>query len=131
MNCVVYSGIVLLLALVAPSSLAKEDEVWCDLHDGGKLRNGEKTTDDPCSPCFCHGGQLQCAAVMCAMPPCVDARREPDHCCPSCPNGPNCRLPTGGVVQSGRSVRLTNGQKCRCPRRVIGYTDAKCRRRTN
>ena len=36
-----------------------------------------------------------CAIVDCFMPPCVDAVRNPDQCCPVCPNG-RCVCVVGG-----------------------------------
>ncbi|XP_076454755.1 uncharacterized protein LOC143289603 [Babylonia areolata] len=69
-----------------------------------------------CSDCFCAGGDYDydydldsgeesdddvddylsaiCLAIDCLIPRCWDPRRKPGRCCPSCPHGENCIVPT-------------------------------------
>ncbi|KAL8567581.1 hypothetical protein ACOMHN_054394 [Nucella lapillus] len=70
---------------------------------------------NPCSPCHCQGGRAVCAVVDCFLPPCVDHVYQPDHCCPPCPNGPNCQAPGGQVIKAGETVQINSDTTCTCP----------------
>ncbi|XP_055899732.1 von Willebrand factor C domain-containing protein 2-like [Biomphalaria glabrata] len=119
-------SIVYLVVLAGTLCLAQDDGVFCDLPGGGRLRNGERSSD-PCSPCLCFHGELQCVSAMCAGPECIDWRTEPGQCCPTCPNGPNCLLPGGGTVKPGESVVISGSRTCTCPVLTTGVPLARCR----
>ncbi|XP_035676845.1 uncharacterized protein LOC118415970 [Branchiostoma floridae] len=67
------------------------------------------TTTATLDPCRGPGGHY----TDCPCPPCVDDVRDPDRCCPSCPNGANCYA-MGTIIPAGRDVHV-NGYTCRCP----------------
>ncbi|XP_055900979.1 brorin-like [Biomphalaria glabrata] len=106
------AGIVCLILLAATFCLA-QNERNCVLPTGEILREGE-ITDGDCLPCFCYRGSLVCATVQCQSTPCVDYDILPGECCPSCPNGPNCLLPDGGILAAGQSTTLNDGRTCTC-----------------
>ncbi|KAI8783730.1 von Willebrand factor C domain-containing protein 2 [Biomphalaria glabrata] len=119
------AGIVELILLAATFCLA-QNERNCVLSTGEVLRDGERSGNS-CAPCRCVHGFLQCVSIRCGQPPCMDSAILPGQCCPTCPNGPNCALPGGGILAAGRSTTLSDGLICRCSARPYGLTLANCR----
>ncbi|XP_056009581.1 von Willebrand factor C domain-containing protein 2-like [Ostrea edulis] len=67
-----------------------------------------------CQPCQCtSSGQAFCAIVDCFFGGCVDAVHNPDHCCPVCPNGRNCKAPDGTIIKHGDTYS-TAEMTCQC-----------------
>ncbi|XP_062574847.1 von Willebrand factor C domain-containing protein 2-like [Saccostrea cucullata] len=67
-----------------------------------------------CEPCHCtSSGQAYCAIVDCFFGGCVDAVHDPDHCCPVCPNGRNCKAPDGTIIKHGETYS-TADMTCHC-----------------
>ncbi|XP_066283691.1 uncharacterized protein [Branchiostoma lanceolatum] len=99
---------------------------YCE-HDGVMYPVGAHVpSSDPCATnCHCqYSGNLACSWIkstrtcLVRPSPCVDAVTvyDPAQCCPTqtCPNGRNCRNPTGGSpIPEGQSVNV-NGQQCYC-----------------
>ncbi|XP_064609617.1 brorin-like [Liolophura sinensis] len=85
------------------------------LHYDGKLYPPGDFKPSPCEWCHCppEGGEAFCAIAACAMPMCVDSVREPDQCCPTCPNGPNCFVGEK-IIPAEKDVKI-DGKVCRCP----------------
>ncbi|KAK7103216.1 hypothetical protein V1264_018166 [Littorina saxatilis] len=70
---------------------------------------------DACKKCYCGQGEHFCAVLSCDIAQCYDAvTDDPDHCCPFCPNGPNCRAPDGTVVQVGQEHQRSPDELCTC-----------------
>nr|KAG5697326.1 hypothetical protein BaRGS_004992 [Batillaria attramentaria] len=63
-------------------------------------------------PTRCWDGDLQQIYGDCLPPMCVDPVQG--SCCLYCPNGNNCRLPSGKVL-SADDVAEDSGMLCRCP----------------
>lgn len=96
--------------------------------NGQQYNNGEKWNPDPCTFCTCEGGRPICAVADCALPSCVDMVHDADQCCPTCPNGPNCRASDGTVIPAGQVVNITDRISCHCPTSgfFMGPLDAIC-----
>ncbi|PVD39502.1 hypothetical protein C0Q70_02136 [Pomacea canaliculata] len=111
-----------LLFVVAATSVA-----WCTqaavlttpgsvcTWNGHTFSEGEQYKPDPCTFCFCRDGRAACAVADCMMPSCVDPVRQPDKCCPVCPNGQNCRAFDGSIIPAGKQVKINDGTTCVCP----------------
>ncbi|KAK6188595.1 hypothetical protein SNE40_004740 [Patella caerulea] len=101
------------------------------MHNGKMYKDGEKTTSNPCSPCFCNSGFMACLAIDCMMPNCVDPVRKPDQCCSTCPNGANCYLPDGStILKDGDAQKMADGSTCKCASRFgFGFGPANLKAR--
>lgn len=64
--------------------------VW----NGQWYPEGPEFRPDPCTFCNCISGKPMCAVADCAPPSCVDYVRDPNQCCPSCPNGKSSSNPS-------------------------------------
>ncbi|KAH3702913.1 kielin/chordin-like protein [Dreissena polymorpha] len=60
----------------------------------GKIyREGEDVPDDdPCMFCRCDSGEVVCAIMDCAAPPCEDPFSIPGQCCPVCNTDTSCKV---------------------------------------
>nr|XP_022325732.1 von Willebrand factor C domain-containing protein 2-like [Crassostrea virginica] len=68
----------------------------------------------PCEPCHCtSSGQAYCEVVDCFFIQCVDYVHDKNHCCPVCPNGPNCRIADGSIIKHGDTYSMGD-RTCRC-----------------
>ncbi|ESP05448.1 hypothetical protein LOTGIDRAFT_228029 [Lottia gigantea] len=92
--------------------------------NGKTYKVGEKVRDNPCQPCFCsEGGLMACMVIDCMMPNCADYVRNPDQCCSTCPNGPNCRLPDGTLMSADKPHVMADGSVCQCHHMIgMGFT---------
>ncbi|XP_076464742.1 von Willebrand factor C domain-containing protein 2-like [Babylonia areolata] len=94
---------------------------------GKHYPEGHSFSPDPCTSCQCSGGQAMCAVMDCMMPACVDMVHSPDQCCPTCPNGPNCRAPDGTIIPAGQEVKIDSSTTCRCEQsHFMMNSDAVC-----
>lgn len=94
----------------------------CVTDDGRHIPLGQSVTDlEPgaCRICECGREGLTCMYGDCLAPMCVDYVRS--GCCYRCPNGPNCRLPSGEII-SGPVER--DGMRCECPPQDRGLPGA-------
>ncbi|XP_025095711.1 uncharacterized protein LOC112564853 isoform X2 [Pomacea canaliculata] len=94
----------------------------CVTDDGRHIPLGQSVTDlEPgaCRICECGREGLNCMYGDCLAPMCVDYVRS--GCCYRCPNGPNCRLPSGEII-SGPVER--DGMRCECPPQDRGLPGA-------
>lgn len=81
----------------------------------------------PCEYCQCSiSGQAMCAIADCAPPQCADAVHEKDKCCPTCPNGHNCKAPDGHLLNLGETYYMNSHTKCYCDTRHFGSYLAVC-----
>nr|AJA37884.1 C-type lectin [Littorina littorea] len=92
----------------------------CVTIEGDQLAAGESKTyasDWSCVTYRCEkSGDLFYLIGHCfERPRCVDPERRPGDCCRSCPNGENCRVPSGKVIPAGQDV-MDGGVSCRCPK---------------
>ncbi|XP_076454518.1 von Willebrand factor C domain-containing protein 2-like [Babylonia areolata] len=118
---VLFSAICLFFAVVESSTIPLATKPSGCMYQGKWYPEGE-FKPDPCSPCHCFEGRAVCAIVDCFFPaPCVDAVRDPDQCCPVCPNGPNCRAPDGQVITAGQHVQINEDTTCSCPQNHGGF----------
>lgn len=78
-----------------------------------------------CRICTCTQQGLSCMIGDCVAPMCVDYVRS--GCCYHCPNGQNCRLPSGEVI-SGAVER--DGMLCECPKTLSSIPGAPSDRYT-
>ncbi|KAK3088630.1 hypothetical protein FSP39_021499 [Pinctada imbricata] len=70
---------------------------------------------NPCQPCQCtSSGRAYCAVVDCFFTQCVDYVHDKNQCCPTCPNGRNCRAPDGTVIKYGQSYNPDPNTHCQC-----------------
>eukprot|EP00916_Digyalum_oweni_P015450 GHVL01025287.1.p1 GENE.GHVL01025287.1~~GHVL01025287.1.p1 ORF type:complete len:145 (+),score=10.02 GHVL01025287.1:84-518(+) len=82
---------------------------------GGKMwPAGQQFKPNPCTFCNCVDGRAACAVADCAPPQCVDYVRDPNQCCPKCPNGSNCRAPDGTIIPAGKNVHINANTVCSC-----------------
>ncbi|XP_059142839.1 von Willebrand factor C domain-containing protein 2-like [Physella acuta] len=119
--------LVLFLAVVMAGTETTETP-GC-LHNGVYRREGESFDDGDCNDCWCSPWGVNCFSVLCATPQCHDSVFKAGDCCPSCPSGPNCRLPGGRIISVGVNVTM-NGRVCRCdtPRTYFGILGVICTR---
>ncbi|PVD30736.1 hypothetical protein C0Q70_10011 [Pomacea canaliculata] len=85
----------------------------CVTDTGIHLQVGESHKDFGegwCRICECTFEGLTCIHGDCLPPMCVDYIRG--DCCYYCPNGQNCRLPSGELITG--PVEL-DGMSCKCP----------------
>merc|ERR1712226_297275 len=81
--------------------LAVTQAPGCTQH-GHTYAVGESFQPSPCEHCFCSpSGQVACAITDCFFTMCVDAVHDPKHCCPTCPNGANCKHTDGTIIKKG------------------------------
>ena len=71
------------ITTVPPIVTVKPGCVW----DGQSYPEGPEFRPDACTFCHCFQGRPMCAVADCFIPPCVDPVRDPNQCCPTCPNG--------------------------------------------
>jgi len=84
-------------------------------HYQGKWYNEGEGNGDLCQPCHCYSGRMACAIIDCFFQPCVDAVKDPQQCCPVCPNGSNCMAPDGTVIPANGTVyRPDANTECSC-----------------
>ncbi|XP_071101926.1 von Willebrand factor C domain-containing protein 2-like [Haliotis cracherodii] len=83
-------------------------------HRGKYYKMGQHFSPTPCERCFCGpSGQAVCAYMDCALALCVDAVKQPDQCCSTCPNGWNCKH--GDVtIKMGDVYHPDPATSCRC-----------------
>ncbi|XP_046560516.1 von Willebrand factor C domain-containing protein 2-like [Haliotis rubra] len=85
---------------------------------------GEKT-DDPCTPCLCEQtGRMACLQIDCRYAPCVDAVQKPGNCCPSCPNGMNCKY-GDHIIKEGDVYKPDANTVCKCNKQIFDFNDLK------
>ncbi|KAL8597423.1 hypothetical protein ACOMHN_050921 [Nucella lapillus] len=95
--------------------------------NGHVIPEGHRFEPDPCTSCQCQHGLTTCMQSACALPDCVDFVRDPNQCCPVCPNGGNCRAPDGTIVPEGQEVTISTSQACRCRHTgLFGGREAVC-----
>lgn len=87
--------------------------------DGQQLLPGQQKMffhTGGCQMCSCtYDSQLFCYYGDCLIAMCTDAHQPHGACCPTCPNGRNCRVPmTGEVISAGHPVDI-GGMLCECP----------------
>ncbi|XP_048754813.2 brorin-like [Ostrea edulis] len=81
----------------------------------------------PCEDCHCPtSGKVICAITDCFITPCVDAVHEKDKCCPTCPNGPNCKAPDGHIIKIGETYHMNSYTICHCDGHHLGSNLAAC-----
>ncbi|XP_061185808.1 von Willebrand factor C domain-containing protein 2-like [Saccostrea echinata] len=81
----------------------------------------------PCEYCQCTtSGQAMCAIADCFITPCVDAIHEKDKCCPTCPNGHNCKAPDGHIIKAGDTYHMNRYTTCHCDGHQFGSNLAVC-----
>ncbi|XP_060073928.1 von Willebrand factor C domain-containing protein 2-like [Ylistrum balloti] len=96
------------------------------LVNGTYYNAGESFQKSPCSPCFCgNNGQPICAITDCFFTPCVNPVTDPTKCCPTCPDGPNCRA--GNETISAGKDHVIGNSICRCTHGHRGDSVALCR----
>ncbi|XP_062574781.1 von Willebrand factor C domain-containing protein 2-like [Saccostrea cucullata] len=84
----------------------------------------------PCEYCQCTtSGQAMCAIADCVMTPCVDPIHEKDKCCPTCPNGHNCKAPDGHIIKVGDTYHMDHYTTCHCDSHQWGSNLAVCAHR--
>ncbi|KAL4230970.1 von Willebrand factor C domain-containing protein 2-like [Mactra antiquata] len=94
----------------------------CD-YNGVTYNAGESFQPSPCEHCFCspQGGRAMCAIADCAMPPCVNPVHDPTKCCPTCPDGHNCRHSDGTIIKAGETYHPDQHTTCQCPTNTFGF----------
>lgn len=55
--------------------------------DGKSYPEGYHLKVSPCEFCDCYSGRFACVIADCFIIECVDSIRDPNRCCPVCPNG--------------------------------------------
>merc|ERR1712154_121455 len=95
--------------------------------EGKWYQEHAQNNTNPCRPCTCYSGQMACAIVDCFFEPCVDAVHDPKHCCPTCPNGRNCRAPDGHIIPAdGTLYKPDRNTQCTCSGHMFGSAQAEC-----
>ncbi|PVD30734.1 hypothetical protein C0Q70_10009 [Pomacea canaliculata] len=87
----------------------------CILQNGKRLKVGEKYTESftgACDVYECKPERVTTETVKCPPAMCVDYVTLDGACCPSCPTGSNCRLPSGEIITH---PVVQSGMKCECP----------------
>ena len=71
--------------LSVPTVVFIPEKTECE-YDGETHGDGESWNHngDPCTTCFCEGGEVLCASQHCLVE-CENAIQLPDTCCPICP----------------------------------------------
>ena len=82
-----------MVVTVRSASLIATTPIGC-VWRGQWYPEGQEFKPDPCTFCNCISGRPMCAVADCAPPPCVDYVRDPNQCCPSCPNGKSSSNPS-------------------------------------
>ncbi|GFN91958.1 von Willebrand factor c domain-containing protein 2-like protein [Plakobranchus ocellatus] len=78
---------------------------------------------EPCQTCTCELiGRFVCMYAWCLPSRCVDADKS--KCCPTCPNGENCRR-SDGVAVSVDSYTFSKAGFCSCTDDLAGK-EASC-----
>ncbi|XP_046560513.1 von Willebrand factor C domain-containing protein 2-like [Haliotis rubra] len=85
----------------------------CERH-GKYYKIGEHFKPTPCERCFCGAsGRAACVYVDCVLALCVDAVKQPDQCCSTCPNGWNCKH-GDVIIKMGEVYNPDPTTSCRC-----------------
>jgi len=115
-----FPSLILLLFLAMTTSVngrltrVKRDR-W-RMWEGVEVECESRQTDDPCVTCSCTKlgivvegydyNKCEETVTEChARVPCADSVIKPGDCCPTCPNGPNCRIYGQLVNPSGDKIR--------------------------
>ncbi|XP_046570223.1 von Willebrand factor C domain-containing protein 2-like isoform X2 [Haliotis rubra] len=85
----------------------------CERH-GKYYKLGEHFKPTPCERCFCGAsGRAACVYVDCVLALCVDAVKQPDQCCSTCPNGLNCKH-GDVIIKMGELYHPDKATACQC-----------------
>ncbi|XP_059149049.1 kielin/chordin-like protein [Physella acuta] len=69
--------------------------------------------NNPCMRCSCVDGQFECMIECCKGLECVDGVIKPGACCPTCPNGKNCKI-NGRIVPIDSRIVIPGLGECLC-----------------
>ncbi|XP_070211441.1 cysteine-rich motor neuron 1 protein-like [Littorina saxatilis] len=80
----------------------------------GLVPGGHWKSKSGCMGCHCDNDwKAMCYVQDCWVTPCVDSIRKPGVCCAICPNGNNCKTPSGKIVKDGEYL-MDGSMNCSC-----------------
>ncbi|ESP03058.1 hypothetical protein LOTGIDRAFT_157019 [Lottia gigantea] len=96
----------------------------CTCSDGTQVPPGGTHSISDCHSCYCdeNNSEAQEIIAACLIVPCVDSVKMPGQCCPTCPNGENCRaefkddngVERSEIIKVSDGVVKFNSTECQC-----------------
>ncbi|XP_070174377.1 uncharacterized protein [Littorina saxatilis] len=109
----------------AATDIAVEDApaaANCTADDGSVIPHGKDKlypAETSCTILRCTDHGLDRLVAECEAPRCVQPRRKPGACCLTCPDGFNCLLPTGEILDASSAFTIDT-TRCVCPTITTG-----------